>query len=66
MYARQLLDGRARSLMVLQQVIQATRMQFVFDRAEPRRALGMPVTHLVEMAMGVRDECDGHGRLRLR
>jgi hypothetical protein len=52
--------------MVLQQVIEATGVQFVLDRAQARRTLGVPVTHLVQMTAWVRDEGDGHGRLRLR
>jgi hypothetical protein len=49
----QLLDGGARRIVVLQEVVQAPPVQLVRDRADAGRLLGMACTHLVQSACRV-------------
>ena len=66
MHPGELLDGGARGLVVLQQVVQAARVQRVLDGVQARRSFRMLVAHPVQVAVRVGHEGDGHGRLHLR
>ena len=49
-----------------EKVVEAAHVQLVLDRAEPCRLLGVIVAHAMKPAAGMRDEGDGHQRLRVR
>jgi hypothetical protein len=65
MYTHELLDGRARRLVVHEKIVQLPDMQQLLDRIQTGRLFWMAIAHLVATASRVRNECHGHCGTRL-
>ena len=60
-HAENLLARRLRGLGAGDEKLEPRRDQLVFDGPEALRSLWMALAHLMQKALGVRDESDGHG-----
>jgi MoxR-like ATPase len=60
MHARQLLVGGERRVVALEELSNPRGDQLILDGREALGTLGVPRTHLVLEAVGVRDECHSH------